>query len=110
MGALQCAHRPPSAIQLTTGMLWIALIGVAHDGHAEGGVKRLYVVRGGGSRPSSAAHSSRQPASIIFGSRWITTLSSEPTHSPSRATVATRIAGERWRTSMNSTLLFVVQT
>jgi hypothetical protein len=41
----------------------------------------------------SSAQSARQSRSIILGSRWITTLRNEPTHSPKANAIQGKAAG-----------------
>ena len=62
-------------------------------GQRERGATRLSGGSCGAGWPASAAHSARHSRSMIFGSRWITTLRNEPTHSPKNSANHGRTAG-----------------
>ena len=65
IGALQLAHLPPSASQLTTGMFCSAVIGALHAGQAERGVTML----NGGSL--SGLHAAGSASSRAFGAQLV---------------------------------------
>src|SRR5256714_3968992 len=82
MRALQAEQRPRSITQETSGMFSAAATVWPHAGQRERGTKRLNLSAGAMASPRKSAHSSRQPRSIIFGKRWMTTFRNEPTTSP----------------------------
>src|SRR5678815_3396645 len=82
MRAPQWEHFALRRIQLTSGMFSSAVMPCPHEGQRERGVTRLSGGSCGAGWPASDAHSARHSRSSILGSRWITTLRNEPTHSP----------------------------
>src|SRR5882672_411886 len=102
MGALQLAHLPRSASQLTTGTFCNAEIGALHLGQAERGTIRLNFGAVKSSVPESAAHSARNALSIIIGTRWMTTLRKLPIRRPSTTQLPMNSAGCVASVSRNS--------
>src|SRR5256885_14857093 len=82
MRALHAEQRPRRTTQETSGMFSPAATVWPHAGQRERGTKRLNLSAGAMASPRKSAHSYRQPRSIIFGKRWMTTFRNEPTTSP----------------------------
>ena len=104
MGAWQCAQRPRSRIQLTTGMLWRAFTTVRQAGQCDRGTARLNREAGGGSILSVSNACIRHWRWSMTGRRSITTFRKLPTHSPASATRTVAVQGGVRKRSMVSDL------